>query len=122
MPIMEVVMFAYKNLSEGTYEQAELEKLYKAARGFQEIRISESFLFYKSFIRVKYVDLNHVKKIFLRVESGESGDFPTQTVYVILTDLNEKEISLHMERMDTAKQMLEFLKEQYPTIQYGFTK
>lgn len=115
-------MFAYKNLGVGTYEQKELEAAFKETESFQEIRIGSKFLFYRSFIRVKYITIDEVKKAFLRVESGESGDFPTTAVYLVLVREDGKEISLHMERVDTAKKMIAYMEDKFPSIQYGFTK
>ena len=106
-------MLRYKNLGQGTYDQNELERAFREAEYFQEVRIDVKYLFHRTFLRVKYVPIDQVKRAFLRVETGESGDFPTQAVYLVLQLIDDSEVKLHMERYDTAKKMFAYLKENF---------
>ena len=125
-------MLRFKNLGKGQCEQKRpeqknaeqnfLEQAFHDAAYFQEVRIGERFLFYRSFIRVKYVALERVEQAYLRVETGESGDFPTQAVYLVLMLGDGQEVKLHMERYDTAKKMFDYLKEKHPRINCSFAK
>ena len=125
-------MLRFKNLGKGQCEQKRpeqknaeqnfLEQAFHDAAYFQEVRIGESFLFYRSFIRVKYVALERVERAHLRVETGESGDLPTQAVYLVLMLGDGQEVKLHMERYDTAKKMFDYLKEKHPRINCSFAK
>ena len=125
-------MLRFKNLGKGQCEQKRpeqknaeqnfLEQAFHDAAYFQEVRIGERFLFYRSFIRVKYVALERVERAHLRVETGESGDLPTQAVYLVLMLGDGQEVKLHMERYDTAKKMFDYLKEKHPKINCSFAK
>lgn len=115
-------MLAYKCMAGIPGNQDDLKIEFKEAEAFQEIRLGASHLFYRPFLRVKYVDYHVIKNAFLRMESGESGDFPTNTTYLVLVDEEFKEISFTMERVDTAKKMLARLEELHPEILYGYTK
>ena len=111
-----------KNAEQKSSEQKALEQAFRDAAYFQEVRIGERFLFYRSFIRVKYVALERVERAHLRVETGESGDLPTQAVYLVLMLGDGQEVKLHMERYDTAKKMFDYLKEKHPRINCSFAK
>ena len=125
-------MLRFKNLGKGQCEQKRpeqknaeqnfLEQAFHDAAYFQEVRIGERFLFYRSFIRVKYVALERVERAHLRVETGESGDLPTQAVYLVLMLGDGQEVKLHMERYDTSKKMFNYLKEKHPRINCSFAK
>ena len=106
-----------KNADQKSSEQKALEQAFRDAAYFQEVRIGES-----SFIRVKYVALERVERAHLRVETGESGDLPTQAVYLVLMLGDGQEVKLHMERYDTAKKMFDYLKEKHPRINCSFAK
>ena len=93
-----------------TSQEALKEEFGKAGR-FGEIRIGELHLFYRGFIRVRFVPLTECERIYLRVEFGEYGDVPLHEHYIVVRIKQGKELLLRMERPDDAKEVMNCLEK-----------
>lgn len=90
-------------------QEALREEFEKAGR-YGEIRIGENHLFYRGFLRVKFVPFTDCERIYLRVEFGEYGDLPLHEYYIVVRTKQGKEALLRLERPDDAKGVMECLK------------
>ncbi|MGN0133066.1 MAG: hypothetical protein ACI4AA_11545 [Lachnospiraceae bacterium] len=88
-----------------------LKKEFREAKRFGEIRLGTEYLFYRGFVRVRFIPLRECERIYLRVEFGEYGEFPLHEHYVIVVTKQGKELKLRMERPDDAKDIMAFLEE-----------
>lgn len=101
-------------LKNGSRDLPALEVLkedFEKAERFGEIRVGEDHLFYRGFIRVKYVPFKECSRIYLRIEFGEYGDFPLHEHYVVVVTKKGRELLLRLERPDDAKGVMECLKK-----------
>ena len=97
-----------------------LKEEFKAAVRAGEGRTGREHLFYRYFINVKYVSYQKIQKAYLRVESGESGEFLLKEFYLMLKLLDGTEGKLRFEREENAKNILAYLEEHYPKIEIGY--
>lgn len=98
--------------------RGEFQKGKKAA----EVRLGEQFLFYRYFIRIKAIAYDEIKKAYLRIESGESGDLPVTEHYLMLIDKQGREHKLRMEHPEDAQEVLSYLGEHFPGTEIGYHK
>lgn len=105
-------------------ETSTLLEEYRSARAFGELRLGTEHLFRRGLFSVKYIPLREIAHLFLRIESGESGEFPVQEHYIVVKTIQnrEKEHLLRMERPEAAKRLLEKIKEECPQIEVGYRK
>ena len=61
-----------------------LKEEFSLASRAGEGRMGETHLFYRYFINVKYIAWSRIRKAYLRVESGESGEFLLKEFYLML--------------------------------------
>ncbi|MCM1261196.1 MAG: hypothetical protein NC313_17480 [Butyrivibrio sp.] len=108
--------------SEGSADKNILKEEFKAAAYVGEGRLGAKRLFYRYFINVKYISYLNIQKAYLRVESGESGEFLLQEFYLMLVFKDGGEGKLRFEREGNVKTILEYLKENYPDIEIGYKK
>lgn len=108
--------------SEATADKNFLKEEFKAAVRAGEGRLGVNYLFYRYFINVKYVSYLNIQKAFLRIESGESGEFLLRESYLILFFTDGAEGKLRFEREENVRTVLEYLKENYPDIEIGYKK
>lgn len=91
--------------------QEELKEEFGKAGKFGEIRVGETHLFYRGFIRVRFVPFEECERIYLRVEFGEYGDVPLHEHYIVVKIKQGKEIPLRLERPDDAKGVMSCLEK-----------
>lgn len=102
--------------------QEDLKKEFDHAEKFGEIRIGKDYLFYKSFIRVRFVPFEECSRIFLRIEFGEYGEFPLHEHYIVVRTRQGEEFILRTDRSDDAKNVMAFLEENPKGIELGKEK
>ena len=105
----------------GTAED-ELREEFKNAQKVSEVRLGEQHLFYRYFIRVSAIAYEQIQKIFLRVESGEVGEFPLTEHYLMVYDLQGNEYKFRLERPEDAKRVISYFEENKPQIEVGYFK
>lgn len=102
--------------------QEALKEEFGKAGKFGEIRIGETHLFYRGFIRVRFVPLTECERIYLRIEFGEYGDVPLHEHYIVVRTKQGKEIPLRVDRPDDAKKVMNCLEEHSYKIALGKEK
>lgn len=102
--------------------QETIKREYKGAERFGEVRLGESVLFYRYFIRIKYVPYGEVTGAYLRQESGESGEFLLVENYLMLETKEGVVHKLRMEREAYAREVLSVLRKRYQFMRIGYTR
>ncbi len=104
----------------GEASEERLRTEFKAAKKVAEVRLGENFLFYRYFIRISAIEYTEIKKAFLRIESGEVGEFPLTEHYLMVFDRQGKEHKLRLEHPEDAQEVLDYLRENYSEIEIGY--
>ena len=110
-----------KLLAGSASEEALREEFGKAKKA-AEARLGEHFLFYRYFIRIRAIAYGEIKKAYLRIESGESGDLPVTEHYLMLIDKQGRVHKLRMEHREDVEEVLSYLKEHFSGIEIGHYK
>lgn len=103
-------------------EKDALTAEFKSAKRLGEVRMGETHLFYRYFIRVRYTSYEEIVKAYLREESGESGEFLLKEYYLMLETKNGVMHKLRMEREEYAREALNYLENRYSNILVGFDR
>lgn len=103
-------------------DQESLKKQYKSAAQWGEVRLGESNLFYRYFIKIRYISYGEIRRAYLREESGESGEFLLKEFYLMLASSDGALHKLRMEREVNARAVLSYLGENHKTIMIGYEK
>lgn len=115
---MKIRALSKRNSLEEKPQEALREEFGKAEK-FDEIRIGQTCLFYRGFLRIRFVLLEDCKQIFLRVEFGEYGEFPLHEHYIVVRTKRGEEFRLRMEHPDEAKKLMVFLEKYSDEIELG---
>lgn len=99
-----------------------LKAEFKSAQRAGEGRMGEHHLFYRYFVNIKYASYDSIRAAYLRVESGESGEFLLKEFYLMLCFDNEVTGKLRFEREENARAVLAYFAENYPQIEIGYKK
>ncbi len=102
--------------------QDDLKKEFQNAERFGELRIGKKHLFYRGFIRVRFVPFLECSRIYLRIEFGEYGEFPLHEHYIMVKTRQGEEFSLRLDRPDDARKVMIFLGENFKNIELGKEK
>lgn len=108
--------------SEAVVDKNILKEEFKTAFKAGEGRLGNCHLFYRYFINVKYVSYLNIQKAYLRIESGESGEFLLRESYLMLYFYDGTERKLRFEREENVRSVLAYLNENYPNIEIGYKK
>ncbi len=103
-------------------EKEALQKEYREAKAQGEVRLGASCLFYRYFIKVRYVAYEEIVRAYLREESGESGEFLLQEFFLMLETKEGGKHKLRLERSVNVKAVLAYLEENYKEIKIGFDR
>lgn len=103
----------------GSASEEALRKEFQTAKKAAEARLGEHFLFYRYFLRIHAIAYGEIKKAYLRIESGESGDLPVTEHYLMLVDRQEKTHKLRMEHPEDTQEVLSYLREHFPEVEIG---
>ena len=103
----------------GSASEEALREEFKKEKKAAEARLGEHFLFYRYFIRIRAIAYGEIKKAYLRIESGESGDLPVTEHYLMIVDKQEKVHKLRMEHPEDTREVLAYLEEHFPSIAIG---
>lgn len=103
-------------------EKEELQKEYKEAAVYGEARLGTTCLFYRYFIKIRYVAYEEIVKAYLREESGESGEFLLREYYLMIGTKDGGLHKLRLERAANAKSVLVYLENHYKHIEIGFNR
>ncbi len=106
----------------GSVAEEALREEFRRGKKAAEVRLGENFLFYRYFIRIKAIAYEEIRKAYLRIESGESGDLPVTEHYLMLIDQREREHKLRMEHAEDVQEVLAYLKEHFPETEIGHYK
>jgi len=87
-----------------------------------EFWIGNKYLIHHYFFVTKYIEYADIRKMFLRIESGEYGEFPVHENSIVIVDSDGKEHALHVEYRGDADQILKYVKEHFKTIEVGMKK
>ena len=101
----------YVCLGQEQEEQENLKQEYKSAKRLGEVRLGEIHLFYRYFIRIRYISYGELRQAYLREESGESGEFLLKEFYLMLKTADGGLHKLRMEREVNAREVLAYLEE-----------
>ena len=99
-----------------------LKNEYKAAKRHGEVRLSDTRLFYRYFIKIRYIDYEEIVNAYLREESGESGEFLLKEFYLMLRTKDGSLHKLRTERSENAKAVLAYLEKTQGHIAVGFDR
>ncbi len=113
---MKITVLAGKGM------EKDLREEFAQAKKTAEVRLGENFLFYRYFLRIRAIAYEEIQKAFLRIESGEVGEFPLTEHYLMIVDKAGKEHKLRMEHPEDAKEVLACLEQSYPEIEIGHYK
>lgn len=102
--------------------QEELKQEYKTANRWGEVRLGERHLFYRYFIKIRYISYAEIGRAYLREESGESGEFLLREFYLMLETAEGTLHKLRMEREAYAREVLSCLEEEHASIKIGFER
>ena len=102
--------------------QEHLKQEYKKADQKGEVRLGDKHLFYRYFIKIRYVSYTEIRKAYLREESGESGEFLLKEFYLMLETSDGTLHKLRMEREVYAREVLSCLKNEHQSIAVGFDR
>ncbi|MCM1251656.1 MAG: hypothetical protein NC321_02460 [Clostridium sp.] len=108
--------------NENTPDKNILKEEFRGALKAGESRLGSQHLFYRYFINVKYISYDKIEAAYLRVESGESGEFLLKEFYLMLRVDDKEERKLRFEREENARTVLAYLEEHYPHIAVGYKK
>ena len=100
--------------------QESLKQEYKTAVQRGEARLGEKHLFYRYFLKIRYVSYAEIRRAYLREESGESGEFLLKEFYLMLETSDGMLHKLRMEREGNVREVLACLKDKEPSIAIGF--
>lgn len=103
-------------------DKEDLRKEYKVAKVQGEVRLGTACLFYRYFIKIKYVAYEEIVKAYLREESGESGEFLLKEYYLMLETKDGRLHKLRLERDVNVKSVLAYLEKKYKEIKIGFDR
>lgn len=103
-------------------EKEKLQREYKEAIRHGEIRMGTNCLFYRYFIKIRYVAYKEIVKAYLREESGESGEFLLKEYYLMLETKDGRMHKLRMERDVNARSVLGYLGMTYQDIKIGYNR
>ncbi|MBD5488813.1 MAG: hypothetical protein HDR13_08465 [Lachnospiraceae bacterium] len=103
-------------------DQETLRKEFKSARRFGEVRLGTSHLFYRYFIRIRYVSYSEITGAYLRQESGESGEFLLMENYLMMNMKSGAVIKLRMEREAYVREVLSELEKCHASVMIGFNR
>ena len=96
-----------------------LSEEYRNAAVSGEVRLGTTHLFYRYFIRIKYLAYEEITQIYLREESGESGEFLLKEHYLMVQTEDGMLHKFRMERENNARAVLEQLGRQQKHIKIG---
>jgi len=99
-----------------------LKHEFKNARRIGEVSLGEHWLFYRYFIRIRYISYEEIVRAYLREESGESGEFLLKEFYLMLESKDGALHKLRMEREVSARTVLDDLGENHRHILIGFDR
>lgn len=108
--------------SENPMEHHILKAEYKSAPRAGEGRMGELHFFYRYFINIKFISYENIKKAYLRIESGESGEFLLKEFYLVLQFADDTDKKLRFEREENARSVLAYLEEHAQNIEVGYKK
>ena len=103
-------------------EQEILKQEYKSAEYLGEVRMGEIHLFYRYFIKTRYISYGELRQAYLREESGESGEFLLKEFYLMLKAADGGLHKLRMEREVNARAVVAGLEETHKEIKIGFER
>lgn len=106
----------------GHASQEVLRGEFKKGKKTAEARLGEHFLFYRYFIRIRAIAYGEIRKAYLRIEGGESGDLPVTEHYLMIVDKLEKVYKLRMEHPEDVREVLSYLEEHFPNVEIGHYK
>lgn len=106
----------------GSASEEMLREEFRKAKKAAEVRLGEHFLFYRYFIRIRAIDYGEIRRAYLRIEGGESGDLPVTEHYLMLIDKRERTHKLRMEHPEDVQTVLAHLKEHFQEIEIGHYK
>ncbi len=99
-----------------------LSEEYRNATVSGEVRLGTTHLFYRYFIRIKYLAYEEITQIYLREESGESGEFLLKEHYLMIQTKDGMLHKFRMERENNARAVLEQLGRQQKCIKIGYNR
>lgn len=99
-----------------------LSEEYRNATVSGEVRLGTTHLFYRYFIRIKYLAYEEITQIYLREESGESGEFLLKEHYLMIQTKDDMQHKFRMERENNARAVLEQLGRQQKHIKIGYNR
>ena len=103
----------------GNASEEVLREEFQKGKKTVEARLGEHFLFYRYFIRIHAIAYEEIKKAYLRIEGGESGEVPVTEHYLMLIDKQDKKHKLRMEHREDADEVLDYLRNHFPEIEIG---
>ncbi len=103
-------------------EQEQLKREFKTAWRKGEAKLGDIHLFYRYFIRVRFISYEEIVRAYLREESGESGEFLLKEFYLMLEDRDGRLHKLRMEREENAREVLGDLEKNHGHISIGFKR
>lgn len=107
---------SYRCLCGQEIPKEDLKAEFKRAKYLVEIRLGERHLFYRNLFRIRYIAYEQIENLYLRMESGECGEFLLMENYLQIRDKEGREYQFRMERPECAREVLEYVRSKYPEI------
>ena len=100
-------------------EKREVKRQMAAAEKIGELRLGEELLIHRYFFSTKYIRRKDITRVFVRVESGEYGEFPLHEHSLVVIDAGGREHVLHIDHPNFGKETMEKLTAADSRIQTG---
>lgn len=108
-----------KTLTGTELPKEQLKTEWKGAERHSELSLGETVLFHRYFFKTVYIRYTDIVRAYVRIESGESGEYPTFEHSLVLIDREGTEHVLHVEREISAEKTIESMAAAHPHIICG---
>ena len=101
---------------------AKVKEQWKTGERIGEFSLGDELLVHRYFFSTKYIRYDEIERLYIRVESGESGDFAIEECSLVLVDISGRETALHADRHEYAEEVMECMKVRNPNVKTGKQK
>lgn len=100
-------------------DKVKVKKQIRSGSRKGEVTLGEELLIHRYFFATKYIRYQDIRRAFVRIESGEYGEFPLDEHSLVLVDAGGAEHVLHVGHPGYAQRAVEWMSARFGHIAAG---